>query len=151
MRRVMTDVTIMGKAEDHPKIHALEKRLPTKAASHFLALGLTDPELSIVLTDDAHIQTLNAEWRGEDKATDVLSFPLWSREEYHDGVPALGDVIISVEYAERLVAGPSHRKRVADSLGVPESDLRWGLEEEVDFLLIHGLLHLIGHDHAEPD
>lgn len=105
----------------------------------------------MVLTDDAHIQALNRDWRGEDHPTDVLSFPLFEGEEFSVDVPALGDIVISVEYAERLVSGASHRARVAESLGVDESALEWSLMHEVDFLMIHGLLHLVGHDHAEPE
>jgi probable rRNA maturation factor len=79
-----------------------------------------------VLCDDGFIQPLNQQWRGKDQATDVLSFPL---EE-----PAcLGDVVVSVETA---------RRRVTEE---------WPLEDEVLFLLIHGLLHLLGHDHEEAE
>jgi len=82
-------------------------------------------ELSILLVDDAAIRPMNLRWRSVDAATDVLSFPM------HEG-PLLGDVVISVETAQR-------RLRPGD----------WALEDEVLFLLIHGLLHLLGHDHEE--
>lgn len=84
-------------------------------------------ELSLVLCDDAFIRPLNARWRGRDAATDVLSFPL-------DEGDNLGDVVLSQETAARRVK-PG----------------QWGLEEELLFLLIHGLLHLLGHDHEDPD
>ena len=86
-------------------------------------LALVRPELSIVLTDDATIQTLNKQWRGKDKATDVLSFP------QHAGV--LGDVVISMDTAARQALA-----------------LRHSLEAEVQRLLVHGVLHLLGHDHV---
>ena len=89
------------------------------------ALSSRPVELSIVLCDDAFIRPLNATWRGLDAATDVLSFPL---DDEHN----LGDVIVSVETARRRVR-PGE----------------WGIEDEVLFLLIHGLLHLLGHDHEE--
>ncbi len=114
-------------------------------------MGLADPELSILLTDDPHIQALNAQWRDEDKTTDVLSFPLYEASEITATIPALGDVVINIDYAERLVDGDSHRIRVAESLGIDPQALTWGLMHEVDFLLIHGLLHLVGHDHGEPE
>lgn len=114
-------------------------------------MGLVDPELSVVLTDNAHIHALNLEWRDEDHATDVLSFPLWDADEIHADVPALGDIVISIEYAEALVDGASHKTRVAESLGVSPGDLTWSLLHEVDFLLIHGILHLVGHDHLDAD
>ncbi len=84
-------------------------------------------ELSLLLTDDAGIHPLNAQWRGVDRPTDVLSFPL-------DEGPTLGDVVISLQTA-------------ADRAQPPE----WLLEDELAFLLIHGVLHLLGHDHLEDD
>ncbi|MEZ4460467.1 MAG: rRNA maturation RNase YbeY [bacterium] len=114
-------------------------------------MGLADPELSVVLTDNEHIQALNAQWRDEDKPTDVLSFPLHEADADFTNVDSLGDIVISVEYAESLVTEHGHRDRVAQALGVAPVSLVWGIEEEIDFLLIHGLLHLIGHDHLEPD
>jgi probable rRNA maturation factor len=83
-------------------------------------------ELSILLTDDAGIRPLNRDYRGRDEATDVLSFE-------GDG-PLLGDVVISVETATSRVGQAG-----------------WTLEDELLFLLIHGTLHLLGHDHHELD
>jgi probable rRNA maturation factor len=88
-----------------------------------IAPGGESLELSLLLTDDAGIRPLNARWRDTDAATDVLSFPL------EEG-PMLGDVVISVETAAR--------RRDGD---------RWRLEDELLFLLLHGVLHLLGHDH----
>ncbi len=81
--------------------------------------------LSVLLCDDAAIRPLNARWRDADQATDVLAFPL-------DEPGLLGDVVISVETAAKRIDGD-----------------RWLLEDELLFLLIHGLLHLLGHDHHE--
>jgi len=104
-----------------------------------------------VLCDDAFIQPLNLEWRGEDHATDVLSFPMFEPgEPVFPGMP-LGDIVINLEYAERLVERATHRDRVAEELGVAPDALSWAFEDEVEFLFIHGLLHLVGHDHAEPE
>lgn len=95
------------------------------------ALGLPDAELSILLCDDATIRELNRQYRKKDRATDVLAFPM------HDGsgpqtTPALlGDVVISLPMARRQAA---ERDRP--------------IVHEVTFLLAHGLLHLLGHDHA---
>lgn len=122
-----------------------------RAAHHFRALDLPDVEVSLVLCDDEVIHELNRTWRDVDAPTDVLSFPLFEPldpEMLDDEMP-IGDVVISVEYAERLVAGAEHRARVAEELGVDPASLTWGLEEEVEFLFIHGLLHLLGHDHMD--
>ncbi|MBJ94335.1 MAG: rRNA maturation RNase YbeY [Rickettsiales bacterium] len=88
-------------------------------------IGDSVAQLSVVLTDDAHIQPLNHRWRGVNRATDVLSFPMGE-----GGL--LGDIVISVETARRRLR--------------PED---WELQDELLFLLIHGLLHLLGYDHME--
>ena len=108
-------------------------------ASRMLAdLGLSDAELSVLLTDDATIRELNREWRSKDKPTDVLAFPIDERaaRDAHERESGgrdlvLGDVVISLDTAARQARA---RKRE--------------LFEEVRFLLAHGLLHLIGFDHA---
>ena len=89
-----------------------------------------DAELSILLTTDHEIQQLNSQYRGKDSATDVLSFPMNEQLVAKDAVRQLGDVVISLETAEKQ----------AKELGV-------FLEQEVLRLLIHGLLHLLGYDH----
>lgn len=149
---VKTQLLIEGSAQTHPLIKQLKTMLKKRANSHCKALELPDKiELSLVLCGDDEIQELNAQWRQEDKATDVLSFPMvddW--DTFGEGMP-LGDIVISLEYAERLALTDTHRARVAQELGVEAQALAWGLEQEVEFLFIHGLLHLVGHDHAEPE
>ena len=90
-------------------------------------------ELSVVLCDDATIHSMNAEWRGVDAPTDVLSFPQQDPEE-DLGAPVhlLGDVVISIPTARRQATERGH-----------------DLATEVRVLLVHGLLHLLGHDHHE--
>jgi probable rRNA maturation factor len=95
------------------------------------ALELPRAELSVLLTDDAGIHQLNRDHRQKDKPTDVLAFPM--DESVPDPAGILGDVVISLDTAERQARS---RKRP--------------LIEEVRFLLAHGVLHLIGYDHAEP-
>ena len=86
--------------------------------------------LTLLLTDDAEIHTLNREFRGKDKPTDVLSFPFSSPRGKAD--PHLGDLAISVDTL----------KRQAREYGV-------SVEEELLRLLIHGTLHLFGYDHEK--
>jgi probable rRNA maturation factor len=108
-------------------------------------LGLARAELSILLTDDPEIRALNRDYRGIDSATDVLSFPM--EEEIPDDPDwdgLLGDVVISVETAQRQAAEQAHRQRLS-------AEGPWGLPEELLFLLIHGVLHLMGHDHADRE
>lgn len=98
------------------------------------ALDLSQAELSILLTDDPTIWALNREHRQKDRSTDVLAFPLDEQPSWAMGAERLlGDVVISLDTAARQAAA---RKR--------------SLEAEVRFLLAHGLLHLVGHDHDTP-
>lgn len=94
-------------------------------------------ELSITLTDDEHIHALNKQYRGIDRATDVLSFAFRESDEPEvigADFDILGDVIISLERATAQAEEFGH------------SFLR-----EVIFLEVHGLLHLLGYDHIEDD
>ncbi len=119
-----------------------------KRVACIFAASRCDPqaEASVVLTTDAEVHELNLTWRGIDRATDVLSFALMEAEdaEVHPGV--LGDVIVSVDTAARQAEDAAHATRVWGEPGH-----HWGLEEELLFLIVHGFLHLLGHDHGEPE
>lgn len=91
-------------------------------------------EVSVLLSDDEGISSLNAEYRGVEGPTDVLSFSQHEGEDEFAGEEnLLGDLVISVETA----------KRQAKEQGR-------ALDAEIDMLVAHGLLHLLGYDHAEP-
>ena len=116
---------------------AARAKLVARLARAMRAAGLEgEVELSLSLVDDAEIQALNHEWRGEDKPTDVLSFSLVEGSSFPPvaGPPTLGDVVISVETAARQ----------AEGRGVT-------LDEELLHLAVHGLAHLCGYDHADVD
>jgi probable rRNA maturation factor len=104
-------------------------------------------EVSLLLTDDEEIRELNRDFRGLNEPTDVLSFALRESEDAELTPELLGDIAVSVETAARIVNSGEHRARVCEELG---ADVEWGLGEELSFLAIHGALHLLGHDHAEP-
>ena len=108
----------------------LGPRLKAQADRMLDHLGLADAELSVVLVDDRGIQALNREHRGKDQPTDVLAFPL-GRPPTADLPRLLGDIVISLPTAARQAKS---RKRP--------------LLPEARFLLAHGLLHLLGYDHA---
>jgi probable rRNA maturation factor len=92
-----------------------------------------DSDLSIVLTDNARLHELNLNYLGVDSPTDVLSFPA-SETDPETGARYLGDILISMPRAQSQ----------AEAAGHP-------LESEVQLLIVHGMLHLLGYDHAEPD
>jgi len=96
-------------------------------------------ELSLLLTDDAAIQNLNATYRHIDRSTDVLAFATLDLTDQHSGLWSempveLGDIIISVETAAQQSQEQQH-----------------SLQQELAWLATHGLLHLLGWDHPTPD
>lgn len=101
---------------------------PLKAdALRLLTLaGHPDADLSVLLTHDRAIAALNAQWREKNEPTDVLSFPM-------DDEVVLGDIVVSLDTAARQAAELGH-----------------DLDTELRVLLVHGLLHLLGHDHEAP-
>ncbi len=95
------------------------------------ALGCTDAELSVVIVDDEEMTGLNRQYRDIDSTTDVLAFSM-QEGEFGDITPELlGDVVISAPTAEVM----------SREYGVAR-------ETVLDLLLVHGILHLVGHDHA---
>jgi probable rRNA maturation factor len=122
-QRAATAVRAALLASQHP--HLVEGRLTT--------------EVFVKLSTDAEVRTLNSQYRGKDKPTNVRSFPMLEREDLLDLAPEgppemLGDIA--------LAAGTCARE--AAEKGVP-------LETHATHLLIHGLLHLAGHDHVDSD
>jgi probable rRNA maturation factor len=107
------------------------------SAAETVAPELAHPRLSasLLFTSDGEIHALNREWRQRDKATNVLSFPMLERAELlalaQDGPPELlGDVALAFETCAREAA----------EKGLP-------LADHAAHLIVHGLLHLAGHDH----
>lgn len=109
-------------------------RLEQRARVVLSALGQARSELSIALVDDAQIAQLNEQWRDKPRATDVLSFSLVEGDFADHRAGMLGDVVISVETAAAQAA-----------------ELHRSLDDRIARLLIHGILHLIGHDHEEDE
>lgn len=111
------------------------QRLLERAVSAALAheSESLESELSIVLTDEARLQQLNRDYLGIDAPTDVLSFPA-SETDPETGARYIGDILISMPRAQVQ----------AEAAGHP-------LEWEVQLLVVHGVLHLLGHDHAQPE
>lgn len=114
---------------------ALARRAADAAAN--VAPELANPRLSasLLFTSDAEIHALNREWRQRDKPTNVLSFPMLEREDLlnlaPEGLPELlGDIALAHETCARE----------AGEKGIP-------LEHHAAHLIVHGLLHLAGHDH----
>ncbi len=90
--------------------------------------------VTILLTDDLQLQELNLAYRGINKPTDVLSFPVGDVMPGMEDDLQLGDIAISVPYAERQAYEGQH-----------------SLKSELQLLAVHGTLHLLGYDHMEPE
>ena len=108
------------------QIPALE-RVCQRALDAASRVGGIDGEVSLLLTNDEDVRALNRDWRGIDKATDVRSFEAAPQDR-----PFLGDIALAL--------GVSAKDALDNS--VP-------LDQHLSHLLIHGYLHLIGHDHIE--
>jgi probable rRNA maturation factor len=115
------------KVEESWLADAVEKSLQFAEAAE-------SAELTIRVTDDAELERLNSEYLGTDAPTDVLSFPSGEEIDPESGFPYLGDIIISFP---RALAQ-------ANTGGHPVKD-------ELQLLAIHGVLHLLGWDHADPE
>ncbi|MCX7669330.1 MAG: rRNA maturation RNase YbeY [Anaerolineae bacterium] len=148
----------------HPPIETPEPRAPSETAEERISIqidepfvaevdaadlaaaiaaalayeGQTDAELTLVITDDETVAALNRQYRGVDGPTDVLSFPAQEPTPGFVSAPEaaayLGDILIALPFTRRQAAG----------LGRP-------LAAELRLLAVHGVLHLLGYDHAEPD
>src|SRR5882757_2862802 len=107
------------------------------AAAEFSDADVGDAELAVMLTDDAGIRTLNSNWRGIDKPTNVLSFPALqptAARRPEDAPRMLGDIAIAYQTM----------RKEADDEGKP-------FDHHLSHLAVHGFLHLIGHDHETDD
>jgi probable rRNA maturation factor len=109
----------------------IDKRMIRGTVSKILKiLSCADKEISLSFVDDEKIKQLNKQYLGKDNATNVLSFSLLEGEYGNINPQILGDIIISVETAQR--------------------DALYGkltINQEIDFLIIHGILHLLGYNH----
>lgn len=138
---------LIVRPEVRPMVSPAQRRvLRTALTSICDALGC-EGDGAVVLTGDAEIRELNATWRGLDEATDVLSFALLEAPDAAITGSAIGDVVVSVETAARMAASGEHRDRVCEELG---GRVEWSLQAEIGFLVVHGMLHLLGYDHGTP-
>ena len=133
----MPDHVILISIEEPFAASLSEERLAATARRALEAEDAPACELSVTVTDDETVRSLNREYAGEDEVTDVLSFSQREGEEFvspPEGVPPLGEVIIAYPQAARQAA-----------------ERGGAATEEVTRLLVHGVLHLLGYDHAEPE
>lgn len=113
---------------DEQMVRIDDARLTALAGYVLQEEGIDDEsELSILIVDAGHMQRLNSRFANNNYATDVLAFPM---SEDEDDVLLLGDVVLCPEVAQRNAEKYDHSPR-----------------DELDLLLVHGILHLLGYDH----
>lgn len=114
---------------------ALADRSARAAVAHsrHAALNENEAEVSIVFTGDEEVHALNAEWRGKDKPTNVLSFPMVEEDDLATA-PMIGDIIL----ANGVCTTEAADKNIA-------------VEAHAAHLVVHGMLHLLGYDHETSD
>ena len=122
-----------------PLVRRAAEAAVAESAFPQLASGPRTIELSVRLTGDDQVRALNAEWRGKDQPTNVLSFPLAGSDDLNNTNVAgpevlLGDIVL----ARGVCQAEAQEKGIA-------------LEQHATHLLVHGTLHLLGYDHCDED
>ncbi|MDZ7823999.1 MAG: rRNA maturation RNase YbeY [Ahrensia sp.] len=131
---IETDITVRGGAwDDSADLQTLADKIVAQVFAHLKMPDVTS-ELSVLLTDDAEIQEINAQWRGQDKPTNVLSFPAVQMAVGAKPGVMLGDIIIAYETLAREAAIENK-----------------SFHDHFTHLFVHGLLHLLGYDHENDD
>lgn len=133
----MLDIDIALEAGGWPDEAALRTIADAATGAAMVELGIgadAQAELSLLFTDDAHIQTLNREWRGKDKPTNVLSFPAFEVAPGDPLPPMLGDIALALE-------------TISSEAALDDKPF----EHHLTHLIVHGLLHLLGYDHETEE
>lgn len=123
--------------QEEEKHNHYEEQFLLLASKTFSYLKLEDKfHLSVLLTNDEFIQKVNKEYRNIDKVTDVISFAfLDNKEDIHDSpIIDLGEIIISIDRAI-----------------FQSKEYGYSLDREMNFLFVHGLLHLLGYNHETKE
>ena len=139
----MLDISLDADADwDSSNWTQLARKAATSAIAESafpqLGSGPRNVELGVRLTSDDEVRALNAEWRGKDKATNVLSFPMAEADELEDASEGpelmLGDIVL----ARGVCAAEAADKAIS-------------IEDHATHLMVHGTLHLLGYDHGDEE
>jgi probable rRNA maturation factor len=139
----MLDISLDADADwDSSNWAQLARKAATSAIAESafpqLGSGPRNVELGVRLTSDDEVRALNAEWRGKDKATNVLSFPMAEADELEDASEGpelmLGDIVL----ARGVCAAEAADKAIS-------------IEDHATHLMVHGTLHLLGYDHGDDE
>lgn len=124
----MIEIDVKNLQRKHPVDRERTRALAVRALE---AAGYEDAQVSIVMVSDRRMRAMNRAYRGLDRTTDVLAFSQVEGEGAGAHPEVLGDVVVSVESAARQAV-----------------EAGWSLGEELNLLVVHGMLHLAGYDHV---
>jgi probable rRNA maturation factor len=130
---ILVEADVSGEWDSRTDWPALAEKSVRAAVAHSRHAGLIDgeAEISVKFTDDEEVPGLNADWRGKDRPTNVLSFPMVEAHRLGDPAePMLGDIVL----AHGVCAAEAADKGVS-------------VETHASHLVVHGTLHLLGYDH----
>ena len=134
---ILVEADVSGEWDSRTDWSALAERCVQAAVGHsrHAALAGSDKEVSVKFTSDEEVRGLNAAWRGKDKPTNVLSFPMVAEAELDSPAePLLGDIIL----AHGICTAEAEEKKVR-------------VEDHAAHLVVHGTLHLLGYDHETSE
>lgn len=127
----MNEITVINETDEN-----IDKELLNKVAAFALAHEKVKKALvNIIIVDNVEIRKINKEYRGIDRETDVISFALEDDDTFIElPIRVLGDIYISIDKVKSQAIEYGHSER-----------------REICFLTVHGILHLLGYDHMNPD
>ena len=127
----MNEITVINETDEN-----IDKELLNKVASFALVHEKVEKALvNIIIVDNVEIRKINKEYRGIDRETDVISFALEDDNTFIElPIRVLGDIYISIDKVKSQAIEYGHSEK-----------------REICFLTVHGILHLLGYDHMNPD
>ena len=127
----MNEITVINETDDN-----IDNKLLNKVASFALEYEKVKKALvNIIIVDNVEIRKINKEYRGIDRETDVISFALEDDDTFIElPIRVLGDIYISIDKVKSQAIEYGHSEK-----------------REICFLTVHGILHLLGYDHMNPD
>jgi probable rRNA maturation factor len=134
---ILVEADVSGEWDSRTDWPALAERCVQAALVHsrHAALAEAEKEISVKFTSDDEVRTLNASWRGKDKPTNVLSFPMVEEAELASPAePLLGDIVL----ARGVCAAEAQDRKIP-------------VEDHAAHLVVHGTLHLLGYDHETSE
>ena len=120
------------------------ERWSTLARQAFESRGVKAGEANLLFVDRSEMTQIHAQHMGEERCTDVLSFPIDAGDEVPVGDTLLGDILLGDILLGDIVICPSYAAEQAPNHAGT-------YEDELALLIVHGVLHILGMDHAEPD